>query len=309
MSLQNEIIKFVMKYRRKTMEKQDFDILDIRHTMDDLFIKTFLTPWTVSVTPITLDTIEAEIITPNELEREDAIIMYVHGGGYFMGSIDTHRPLAGWIVHESGLPAVIFNYRLAPEHPFPAGRDDVIRVYSALQKEYPNKRIALIGDSAGAGLIMQSLVAMKQLNVNMPGCVVLLSPFLDMTCSSDSVEANAEKDPFVIPKFIREIIPYYIRPPYYPEHPECNALYANLEGLPPMLIHVGSIEVLADDSRKLAQRAQDDGVECILNEYEGLPHVWHFNRQFFMPESQQALQEIGAYLLRMIAKKEPATSI
>jgi monoterpene epsilon-lactone hydrolase len=307
MSLQNEIIKFVMKYRRKTMEKQDFDILDIRQKMDDLFVKTFITPWTVNVTPMTLAGVEAEIITPSELQREDAIILYVHGGGYFMGNIDTHRPLAGWIVHESGIPAITFNYRLAPENPFPAGRDDIIRVYSKLKEEYSPDRIIMVGDSAGGGLIMQSLLAMKSLNIKMPRCCCLLSPFLDLTCSSDSIENNAASDPFIIPKFIRGIIPHYIKHPYYAEHPEANPLYADLSGLPPLLIHVGSIEVLVDDSKKLADRCKKYKVECELKEFENLPHVWHFNRQFFMPESQQALKEIGNYIQERIPKKEPVT--
>lgn len=294
-----------MKYRRKTMEKQHFDVHEIRKTMDDLFIKTFITPWTVNVNQIRLNGIEAEIITPAELKREDAIIIYVHGGGYFMGSIDTHRPLAGWIVHESGLPAIIFNYRLAPEHPFPAGRDDVIKIYSEILKEYPANRIIFAGDSAGAGLIMQSLMAMKAMDMKLPACCCLMSPFLDLSCSAPSVDDNAELDPFVIPKFIREIIPHYVQAPFHPKHPEANPLYGDLAGMPPTLVHVGSIEVLADDSRNLAQRYLDFGSECKLKEYPNLPHVWHFNRQFFMPESQQALQEIGEYILDKIEKKEP----
>ncbi len=308
MSLQNEIIKFVMKYRRKEMEKQDFDMIGVRRTMDDLFSKTFITPWTVSVNEIRLRGIEAEIISPEKLEREDSILIYVHGGGYFMGSINTHRPLAGWIVHESGIPAVIFNYRLAPEHPFPAGRDDVIKIYTELLEEYPAERIAMVGDSAGGGLIMQALLAMKDMEIEMPRCICLMSPFLDMTCTGASVEINADADPFIIPKFIRSIIPNYIKAPYTPHHPLTNPLYADLSELPDALVHVGTIEVLLDDSRNLAARAEAYGMYCKLIEYKGLPHVWHYNRQFFMPESQAALQEIGEFILERIPELEETTS-
>ncbi len=308
MSLQNEIIKFVIKYRRKAMEKNEFDILEVRRTMDDLFSKTFITPWTVSVNEITLRGIEAEIITPEKLLRDDAIIMYVHGGGYFMGNINTHRPLAGWIVHESGIPACIFNYRLAPENPFPAGRDDIIKIYTELLEEYPTERIALVGDSAGGGLIMQAMMAMKKMEIPLPCCACLLSPFLDLTCNSESVKKNAEVDPFIIPKFIRAIIPHYVKPPYSPDHPDVNPLYADLSGLPDLLVHVGSIEVLLDDSKNLAARAEAYGVNCNLKVYQGLPHVWHYNRQFFMPESQTALQEIGNYLREKIPSMENTLS-
>ncbi len=300
MSLQNEIIKFIMKYRRKAMEKQDFDMIEVRRTMDDLFAKTFITPWTVTVNEIRLRGIEAEIISPENLLRDDAIIIYVHGGGYFMGDIQTHRPLAGWIVHETGIPAIIFNYRLAPENPFPAGRDDIIKIYTELLEEYPANRIAMVGDSAGAGLILQSLLKMKELEMDLPKCCCLMSPFLDLTCSSKSVDENAEKDPFIIPKFIRGIIPHYIKEPYTPNHPMVNPLYADLTGFPDLFVHVGTIEVLLDDSRNLYARSKEYNVNCTLREYEGLPHVWHYNRQFFMPESQEALQEIGEFILDKI---------
>ncbi len=304
MSLQNEIIKYVMKYRRKTIEKKEFDIIEIRNSMDELFAKTFITPWTVNVNPVILKGIDAEIITPKELAKEDAIILYVHGGGYFMGDINTHRPLAGWIVHESGIPALIFNYRLAPEHPFPAGRDDLIKVYGQLREEYPARRIAMVGDSAGGGLILQALLKMKELDMQMPTCCCLMSPFLDLTCSAKSVDENAKTDPFIIPKFIREIIPFYIKKPYTAKHPLVNPLYGDLSDFPPILIHAGSIEVLVDDARNFAKRAKAFNIECEYKEYKGLPHVWHFNRQFFMPEAQQALKEIGEFINKNIPKKE-----
>ncbi len=290
------------------MEKQEFDIIEIRQTMDDLFAKTFITPWSVSVNELSLRGIESEIISPQNLNRDDAIIIYVHGGGYFMGTINTHRPLAGWVVHETGVPAVIFNYRLAPENPFPAGRDDVIKIYTELLEEYPAERIALVGDSAGGGLILQALLAIKEMDIEMPKCCCFMSPFLDLTCSAGSVELNADKDPFIIPKFIRGIIPHYVKEPYTPDHPLVNPLYADLSGLPDLFIHVGSIEVLLDDSRNLAARAKEYGVNCTLKEYEGLPHVWHYNRQFFMPESQTALQEMGEFILDKIPKLESTLS-
>ncbi len=306
MSLQNEIIKRVMMYRRKEYEKQEFDVLGIRHTMDELFKITFLTPWTVSVNEIVLDGIDAEIISPRELNRENAIILYVHGGGYFMGSIETHRPLAGWVVHETGIPAVIFNYRLAPEHPFPAGRDDVIKVYSRLLEEYPNKRIAMVGDSAGAGLITQVLLGLKELEVRMPACACLMSPFLDLTCEGDSLEENEDKDPFVIPRFLRAIIPMYVKEPYSPKHELTNPLYGDLSDFPPLLTHVGSIEVLADDARNFHKRAMEYDVDTTIMEYDGLPHVWQFNRQFFMPESQKALGEMRDFIFEHIPETETA---
>ncbi len=301
MSLQNDIIKFVMMYGRRVVEKdEDIDLKNLRRSLDELFTRTFITPWTVSVSPITLKGIEAEIITPNELKREDCIILFAHGGGFFMGSINTHRSLAAWVVHETGIPAVIFNYRLAPEHPFPAGRDDLIKVYGELMKEYPHERIAFVGDSAGGGIIVQALLAMQELNMKMPACAALMSPFLDLTCSSRSIKENEDKDTFVVPKIIKSIIPHYIQEPYKPDSSIVNPLYADISGFPPTIIHVGSIETLRDDSRNLAARLEAFDVECEFWEYEGLPHVWQFNRQFFLPEAQKALSEAKDFIYKYI---------
>ncbi len=300
MSLQNEVIKLVMQYRRRAFDKVDYDLLKVRRYMDDLFVKTFFTPWTVTINPIELEGLVAEIITPKELKRDDAIILYVHGGGYFMGSVNTHRPLAGWVAHETGLPVVIFDYKLAPEHPFPAGRDDLIRIYGRLSQEYPADRIVLVGDSAGAGLIPQALLEMKELGMKLPNCSCLMSPFLDFTVSAESLTENKDKDHFVIPKFLEHVVPYYIKDPYHPEHPSVNVLYADLSELPPFMVFASSTEVLRDDSRNFTKAVIRSGGQCKLSEYGDLPHVWQFNRQFFMPESQEAFKEMSEYILERI---------
>jgi acetyl esterase/lipase len=205
--------------------------------------------------------------------RPDQILLYLHGGAYILGSRRTHRQLASHMAREAGITAILPEYRLAPEHPFPAAIDDAVAVYRALlEAGYSPQDIVISGDSAGGGLTMATLLALRHAGDPLPAAAVLLLPVVARYYCPDEKEW---RNPLVSPVF------------------------ANVAGLPPMLIQVGDHEILLSDSTRLADGLQDAGVDV---ELEVWPHMWHVF-QFFvgkMPESRQAIVKIAEFIRRRI---------
>jgi acetyl esterase/lipase len=204
--------------------------------------------------------------------RPDQILLYLHGGAYILGSRRTHRQLASHMAREAGITAILPEYRLAPEHPFPAAIDDAVAVYRALlEAGYSPQDIVISGDSAGGGLTMATLLALRHAGDPLPAAAVFLPVVARYYCPDEKEWRN----PLVSPVF------------------------ANVAGLPPMLIQVGDHEILLSDSTRLADGLQDAGVDV---ELEVWPHMWHVF-QFFvgkMPESRQAIVKIAEFIRRRI---------
>jgi len=241
---------------------------------------------------------------PGEWLRPDGphgngLLLYLHGGAYVQGSVLTHRALAARLALASSAQAFILDYRLAPEHPYPAALDDAFSVYQALQASHPGTPVAVAGDSAGGGLALALALRINAEAAPMPAALALLSPWTDLTLSSATHETLASVDPYFPDRApLRAAASAYCAGAS-PQDPCVSPQFGDLGDLPPTIIHVGALEALLDDSRLLAQRMQVQGAEVRLHVYPGMWHVW----QIFggeLREADQSLSELGAFLKRKL---------
>jgi len=222
-------------------------------------------------------------------------ILYLHGGGYVMGSPNTHRSLAREIARAAQAVVLLVDYRLAPEHPCPAAVEDGVASYRwLLGQGFPPRQLAIAGDSAGGGLVVATLVSARDQDLPMPAAAVCISPWSDMTCSNESYKTRAEADPLVGSGGIEDMARLYLQATEA-KHPLASPNFASLRSLPPLLIHVGRDEVLLDDSIKLDQKAKADGVDSTLEIWEDMIHVWHAFHPM-LPEGKQAITRVGEFL-------------
>lgn len=230
----------------------------------------------------------------------DHVLLWLHGGGYCLGSLGTIRNLAGRLSVVSGSFVLTADYRLAPEHRFPAAVDDALEVYRwLLQHGTDPTRMAIGGDSAGGGLTVATLVALRDRGEPLPAAAVCLSPWVDMACEAPSFTTNGATDPIVDQPGIKDLAAHYLGPDGDPTHPLASPIHADLSGLPPMLIHVAGAETLLDDGKELARRAEEAGVDVTLEVWEDMLHVWHFFDG--LPEAEQALARVGDFVRKHTA--------
>ena len=244
-----------------------------------------------------VDHIPVMQIRNNHKSADNRIILYVHGGGFIIGSSKSYLPYTGGLCKQANAEAMyVPDYRLAPEAPFPAGLDDVFSVWEHLCLKYPDKELVLAGDSAGGNLALALCVKARDLKMRLPSRVYLQSPWLDLTLSiSTTVDRFAKRDPLLNRFFLeRDFIPHYVGKGYSPDHPLISPLHADLKGLPPFYVQVGSKEVLLDDSRIFAKRAAEAGVKVMLEVGKGMFHVWP--QIPFMPESKVARLRAARWL-------------
>ncbi len=224
------------------------------------------------------------------------VVMVVHGGGFASGSIATHRALASNVARAAGARALVVGYRLAPEHPFPAAVEDIVETYRwLLGCGVTADHVVLLGDSAGGGLALAGQLALHERALPLPAGTVLLGPWVDLTVSGASMTANAERDAVVGAAGLRAATKRYLED-VDPLTPLASPLEADLRGLPPLLIQVGSYEALLDDARRLDARARASGVEVTLEVWEGLMHCWHQYADS-LPEAQAAIAAIGRFVV------------
>lgn len=226
---------------------------------------------------------------------QDRAVLYLHGGGYVIGGISTHRGLTAGISRASGARVLSVDYRLAPEHPHPAAVDDAVAAYQYLLAQgLEPGAIAVAGDSAGGGLTVATLLALREAGVALPAAGVCISPWLDLTQSGESMDTKADEDPMVGRETLQRMADAYAGG-QDPRSPRISPLFADLTGLPPLLVQVGTAETLLDDSRRLADRAKAAGVDLTLEEWDEMIHVWHAFAAL-VPEGQQAIERIGGWL-------------
>lgn len=229
------------------------------------------------------------------LSGSGGAFLLLHGGGYVSGSCVTHRKLAAHISRVTGMRVLVPDYRLAPEYPFPAGVQDALAAYGAMLAEVgQGQKIAVGGDSAGGGLSLALLLALRDAGVPMPSSAVLLSPWTDILAEGESYEERRDVDPSIDPEDLRAAGRDYTGSSD-PNHPLISPIKADLKGLPPLLIHVGDLETMLDDSVVLARRAEEAGVSVTLEIWPEMWHVWH---QWVpqMPEAMEALEHIGRFV-------------
>jgi len=244
--------------------------------------------------PVDAGGVPAEWITTPEAVDE-RVIYYLHGGGYVMGSINTHREMISRLSRAARARALAIDYRLAPENPFPAAVEDSTGAYRWLISTGVDRaRLVIAGDSAGGGLTVATLVALRDAGDALPTAAVCLSPWVDLECLGESMTTKAEVDPMVHREDILELAEAYLGDTH-PRTPLAAPLYADLRGLPPLLIQVGTAELLLDDSTRLAERARSAGVDVILEPWDDMFHMWHFFAAM-LPEGQQAIDRIGEFI-------------
>ncbi|MFZ5756769.1 MAG: alpha/beta hydrolase [Pseudomonadota bacterium] len=259
-------------------------------------------PSFVKIEPVTIPTPAGDMsaewlqsVRAGHAPEAGKAILYFHGGGYFMCSAATHRPLTSRLAHGAKRRVLSINYRQAPEHRFPAWLDDAVSAYRFLLGQgYSPENIALGGDSAGGNLVLITLQQIRTEKLPMPGAAFCISPWADMACEGDSLERNNPKDVMFAAHGVRALAKYHTRDSD-PKHPLLSPVHADCTGFPPLLIQASSTEVLRDDARRVAMKARADGVKVSVEEWHNLPHVFHLFADF-IPEAGKAIRRINEFV-------------
>jgi monoterpene epsilon-lactone hydrolase len=290
-SPQSEAIRQMLREQKEAPKKEALSIEEQRRQLD--YLGSFSPVESdVTVEKTRIAGVRGEWISaPNA--RKDRVLFYLHGGAYCLGSCDSHRGLASRLARACESRALVIEYRLAPEHPFPAALEDSTAVYRELIRSGVRPENMVIGgDSAGGGLTMATLLALRDEGDPLPAAAVLISPWTDLEGTGESMKARADVDPWLDPEKSQQVAKLYLRD-LDPRHPLVSPIYADLRGLPPMLVHVGNDECLLDDSVRLVERAKGAGVET---EFKIWDEMWHVFHGFPIPEARQAIEEIGAFV-------------
>lgn len=250
----------------------------------------------VEVTPHPQGPGRSEWVRPAARARE-GVILFLHGSGYSKGSPASHRPLTARIVRETGLAAYVPDYRLTPEHRYPAALEDAFEAYEYLLGQTAPERIALVGDSAGGGLALATLLAARDTGLPMPAALATMSAWTDLAVTGDP--RPDVDDPRVTPAMLRGAADLYLdgADPY---DPYASPLHGDLAGLPPLLMQVGGREIMIEDTRRLAEKAREAGVAVTQTVYPGMTHVFQLN-QGESPEATAAIAELAAFLYGALA--------
>lgn len=302
-SIQNLALKAYLQWKRYKRGDKRYSILAIRRFFEKQ-ANAFppISNLQVEMNRTEINGISAAWFTPSNATTplQDYLILYLHGGGYAICSMHTHQRLIAHITKACHAKTLAIDYRLAPENPFPVAIEDTIGVYQHLLQNHNAQKIILMGDSAGGGLSMASMLKMKELNLPLPKAAVLLSPWVDLAGDNKSHHSNASKDLLISMSDINQYAKDYFGDTP-PNHPLISPVYADLSGLPPILIQVGTHEILLDDSLKLAEKVTQDGGEVTLKVWKKMLHVWQFFADY-LPEGRRAIQEIAAFLEEEVRK-------
>lgn len=236
-------------------------------------------------------------VEDEKVAADDRVVLHLHGGAYLMGSPRTHLGMAASLSRTSRSTVVLPEYRLAPEHVFPAALDDAVASYEWLveRRGFEPARIAVSGDSAGGGLGLAMLTRLRDEGRELPACYVGLSPWTDLAGAGASLHELEGVDPWLSAAMVQPAARAYAGETPL-DDPLVSPLYADLTGLPPMLVHVGSHEILLDDARRLVERARAAGVDASVGVFD---EMWHVFQAFpGLPETRRALREIGAFVRR-----------
>ena len=229
-------------------------------------------------------------------------LLYLHGGGYWIGSIRSHGELAARLGRAIGTRVLFPEYRLAPEHPFPAAIDDALTVWRWLRDTHQvtGTEVAIAGDSAGGGLALALLTTLRDNGEDLAAAVVLMSPWTDLTGTGASMTERVAEDPIFTPEAVRQAADAYLaRTDTDPHNPLASPLFARLDGLPPLLIQAGTAELLLSDSEGLAKAAAEAGMDVTLRVGDGLPHV--YPAMDGTPEAAEATEQSAAFLRKHLA--------
>ncbi len=293
-SLQAHFLDLMFRTQIKPKMKGVSDVIAVRRTMESGSLPP---PKGVTFTQDTVGGIKGEWARATGAQPE-ATLLYLHGGGYFACSPRTHRPFSGTYA-KHGFEVFVPDYRLAPEHPFPAAVEDAEAAWQGLlDTGHAPENLTVSGDSAGGGLSLALMLTLRDKSRPLPAAAALFSPWTDLAATGASVVSNARRDAmFWAPGLVRGGETYLGGASA--DNPIASPHYAQLHGLPPLLIHVGDREILRDDSIRLAEHARAAGVSVELRVWPVVPHVWQLAQ--FVPEARQSLQAASSFLKRHAA--------
>lgn len=308
-SMKSEMVKFVLKNSHYFMGQAEKGVIDENTSIEETrnvserfanrmnrmswMAKVARKASGIRVEPVNIYHLYGEWILPAHLSK-DKVMLYLHGGGYVFGSCNTYRSFMTKLVAESNITALIINYRLAPEHPFPAALDDAAFTYQWLLSSGVNPEdIIIAGDSAGGGLVFSTLLALRDRKIPLPAAAVVMSPWTDLTFSGESVRTKKSVENFIPEGCIETFGGYYTKGSN-PADPYISPLFGELEGLPPMMIHVGEDEILLDDSVRFAEKAVRSGVDCKIKIWPEMFHCFPLMTPAF-PEAVQGVKEIAQF--------------
>jgi acetyl esterase/lipase len=234
------------------------------------------------------------LLTAVAQSRADRCVLYFHGGGYCIGTAALYRDFLWRVAAASRAQVLYFDYRLAPEHPFPAALDDAIAAYRWLATRFDRRHIVFAGDSAGGGLLLATMLRLRDEGTELPRAAAALSPWTDLTLTGESMRANAAADPMLDPDNMPDLVRNYCASAD-PRNPFISPIYGDPAGLPPTLIQAGSDEILRDDAVRMADKMRAAGCEVELELWEKMPHVWHLYARV-IPEARPPLARIGEFL-------------
>ncbi len=295
MSIRAKLISFVIRRTLKgQLEKIDEDVPAFRERLASSGGFGGKEPDNVSVEPFTADGVSGQWVSCGDTAA-DRVLLYFHGGGYVFGDMEGYRDL-GWRLSESSNVRVLMcDYRLAPEHPFPAAVEDATTMYRwLLANGYSAEHISIGGDSAGGGLAVAMLLNLKNHGVALPDSAVLISPWVDLSCSGESMAANAKAECMLSPVSLTKMATLYLGD-LDRKAPLSSPIFGDLSGLPPMLIHVGSTEVLLSDAERLVAGLKDHGSDVELTVWPDMPHVFHLMAAR-IPEAKAAVAQLGEFV-------------
>ena len=289
-----ELDQAISMFRAGKVETQSFTTVEEFRVWYEQFTGQFELPEDAVFEQVGAGGVSAEwVSTPGV--AADRVVMYLHGGGYMIGSMRTHRSPLSYLSRVSDARVLGLNYRLAPEHPFPAAVEDSVSAYNWLLEEgISPRRIVIAGDSCGGGLTIATLVALKYFGYPLPAAGISHSGWTDLAHTGESFVTKAEADPLIDKEMLEGMAAAYLGDRSRTT-PLASPYYADLRGLPPLLLQVGTAEVLLDDSIRLADKAKESGVDVALEVWDDMPHVWQAFASF-LPEARQALDNCGQFI-------------
>lgn len=294
-SLSAWVLQFVTRQSvKRVLNAERFNLRAVRRAMSTRLTMPAALPRGTRVQMSHDAALPGEWIIPRAVQRT-GVILFMHGGGYLAGSPRTHRSCTAWLAHRAGMRLYSLDYRLAPEHPYPAALDDAVRAFRALVASGTAPgQIVLAGDSAGAGLALATMLRLRAERETLPAAAALLCPLTDLTGSGESLVTNAEREALLGLRHRDHAMRCYAGETPL-DHPLLSPLFAELRGLPPLLVQASRDEVLWDDARRFVERARAAGVSVEFDAEEGLMHDWQLTVPF-TPEARRSVQRLGTWI-------------
>ena len=301
MSIQAVIANMVLRWQFKRKGRGPIIVPKVRHVINKAAEKYPAPPPEIKHTPVAAQ--GASSLCAAEwlsVANPTQTVLYFHGGGYFFCGLSTHRPACAYLAKSAQARVLSVDYRLAPEHIFPAAVDDAVAWWKELLRQgISPQSVVFAGDSAGGGLALACMVAARDQGLPMPAGAVLFSPWTDLSCSGETIKTLSDVDVMFNPESLPEAASFYLAG-QSPTNPLASPLFADLTGLPPLMIHASRHEILLSDATRLHERAQQQGVQSEIHLRSKLPHVWP--TMVMLPEGRQSLKDSAKFITRVTTK-------